>query len=434
MGETYSSQIFLGRQPILGREQQLLAYELLFRPGPTAAENRADFDDPAQATATVISNVFVTLSVEETLGPYRGFINVDQRFLFSDLVEALPPAHVVLELLETVQPTPEVVDRCHELRSMGFALALDDVVDVGSDYRPLFELAEIIKVDILAAGVDKLDALVERLQPFGKRLLAEKVESAEQAERCRRLGFELFQGYYFARPVVIAGKKLKPSQISLLHLLGLVMRDAETNEIENAFKVEPSLAVNMLRLTNSVSNGLMTRITSLRHAIALLGRRQLRRWLQLLIYTTPQDSERAANPLLPLAATRGRLVELLAQRLQPHNREFSDQGFLAGVMSLMPALLEVSMEEIVAQLPVARPVRQALLEQEGTLGMLLRLAQSTEQTDPQGVDEALRGVPGISVEILESCLHQAFFWANNLGREKGNEAAAPDAACATPAP
>jgi EAL and modified HD-GYP domain-containing signal transduction protein len=215
---------------------------------------------------------------------------------------------------------------------------------------------------------------------------------------------------------------LKPSQISLLHLLELIMRDAETSEIENAFKVEPGLAVNMLRLTNSVSNGLMTRITSLRHAIALLGRRQLRRWLQLLIYTTPNDSERAANPLLPLAATRGRLVELLAQRLQPYRREFSDQGFLVGVMSLMPALLEVSMQEIVTQLPVARPVRQALLEQEGTLGVLLQVAQTTEQTDPQVVDEALRRAPGISVEILENCLHQAFFWANNLGREKDNGA------------
>ncbi|MDR0440893.1 MAG: EAL domain-containing protein [Candidatus Accumulibacter sp.] len=422
MAETHSSQIFLGRQPILGSEQQLLAYELLFRPGPTTAENFADFDDPAQATATVISNVFVTLSVTDTLGPYRGFINVDQRFLFSDLIEALPPAHVVLELLETIQPTPEVVDRCRKLREMGFSLALDDVVDIENDYRPLFELAEIIKVDILATGPDKLPALVERLKPLGKKLLAEKVESAEQAEMCKRLGFELFQGYYFAKPTVIAGKKLKPSQISLLRLLDLVMRDAETAEIENALKVEPSLAVNMLRLTNSVSNALKTRITSLRHAIALLGRRQLRRWLQLLIYTTPRDTERAANPLLPFAAARGRLVELLARRLQPHNREFSDQGFLVGVMSLMPALFEVSMEEIAAQLPFARPVKQALLEQEGVLGMLLQLSQSTEQADPQVVDEALRRVPGITVEILENCLHQAFFWANNLGREMDNAA------------
>jgi EAL and modified HD-GYP domain-containing signal transduction protein len=422
MAETYSSQIFLGRKPILGCEQQLLAYELLFRPGPTTAENYADFDDAAQATATVISNVFVTLSVEETLGPYRGFINVDQRFLFSDLIEALPPAHIVLELLETVPPTPEVIDRCQELRDMGFWLALDDVVDVKNDYRPLFELAEVIKVDILAVGSDRLAALVERLKPFGKKLLAEKVESAEQAEACKHLGFELFQGYYFARPAVIAGKKLKPSQISLLHLLELVMRDAETSEIENAFKTEPSLTVNMLRLTNSVSNALMTRITSLRHAIAILGRTQLRRWLQLLIYTTPKDAERAANPLLPLAATRGRLVELLAQHLQPHDREFSDQAFLAGVMSLMPALFEVPMEEIVMQLPVSRPVKQALFERGGTLGMLLQLAQSTEQADPQAVDEALRCAPGITIEILENCLHQAFFWANNLGREKGSGA------------
>ncbi|MDR1934268.1 MAG: EAL domain-containing protein [Candidatus Accumulibacter sp.] len=422
MSETYSSQIFLGRQPILGREQQLLAYELLFRSGPIVAGNAALIDDPAQATATVIANTFTGLSVDETLGPYRGFINVDEQFLFSDLIEALPPGLVVLEILESVPPTPEVIARCRQLRAMGCSLAMDDVVKFEEAYRPLFELAEIIKVDLPGLDSAQLAALVERLKPFGKKLLAEKVESAEQLEECKRLGFELFQGYYFAKPSVLVGRKLKPSQISLLRLLGLVMQDAETGEIENAFKVEPGLAVNMLRLTNSVSNGLAMRVTSLRHAITLLGRKQLRRWLQLLIYTNPEHGANADNPLLSLAATRGRLLELLVERLQPRNREFADQGFLVGVISLMPALLGVPMEEIIAQLPVAPRVRQALVEHDGLLGQLLRLALATEQTEPEVTAEALQRVPGISVEILDDCLRQAFYWANNLGREKTDDA------------
>ena len=147
MSEHLNSQIFLGRQPILGREQQLLAYELLFREGPILTANRAEITNPSQATATVIVNAFTELSANEALGPYRGHINVDQEFLFNDLIEALPPKVVVLEILETVVPTPEVIDRCRQLRDKGFSLAIDDLIRIDETYRPLLELAEIIKVD-----------------------------------------------------------------------------------------------------------------------------------------------------------------------------------------------------------------------------------------------------------------------------------------------
>ena len=413
-----AERIFLGRQPILGREQQLLAYELLFRSGPIVTGDPARIDDPTQATATVIANAFTGLGKDETLGAYRGFINVDSQFLFSDLIEALPPTLIVLEILESVPPTPEVIKRCRQLHALGFSLAMDDVVKVDDAYRPLFELAEIIKVDVLHVDADQLTKLVAELKPFGKKLLAEKVESVEQVEECKRLGFDLFQGYYFARPATLVGKKLEPSQLALLHLLGLVMQDAETHEIENAFKLEPVLTVNMLRLTNSVGSGLLRRVTSLRHAITLLGRKQLRRWLQILIYTSPGKGDQGNNPLLPLAATRGRLMELLAERLRPQSREYHDQGFLVGIMSLMPALLEVPMEEILAQLSVAPRVSRALLDREGLLGRMLQLVRATEQTEAQVLEDALRQVPGISVEFLENCLCQAFSWANNLGREK----------------
>ena len=421
MSEHLNSQIFLGRQPILGREQQLLAYELLFREGPILTANRAEITNPSQATATVIVNAFTELSANEALGPYRGHINVDQEFLFNDLIEALPPKVVVLEILETVAPTPEVIDRCRQLRDKGFSLAIDDLIRIDETYRPLLELAEIIKVDILGMETGQLQALVAQLRPFGKKLLAEKVESAEQVELCKDLGFELFQGYYFAKPAIIVGKKLNPSQLALLRLLGLVMQDAETAEIENAFKIEPGLTVNMLRLTNSVSNGLTTRITSLRHAITILGRRQLQRWLQLLIYTNPKNGAQADNPLLQLAATRGRLMELLAERVAPRNREFADQGFMVGIMSLMPALLGVDMEEILTQLPVAQRVKQALVEQTGPHGQLLQLVEATEQTDPAMLAEAIARLPGIGIDFLEDCLEQALYWANNLGREKTDE-------------
>lgn len=424
MSEAQNMQIFLGRQPILGREQKLFAYELFFRDGLIATGNRAEILDPTHATATVIANAFAELSTNDVLGPYRGFINVDRDILFSDLIEALPQQLIALEILESVKPTPEVLARCQQLHDLGFMLAADDVIEVNELSRPLLALADIIKVDIQNMEAGRLRAVVEQLKPFGKKLLAEKVETAEQLSLCQSLDFDLFQGYFFAKPTLIVGKKLNPSQLVLIRLLGLVFEDADTSAIEAAFKTEPGLTVNMLRLTNSVACGLSINVTSLRHAITILGRRQLQRWLQLLIFTTPKGGTQGVNPLLQLAATRGRVMELIAERVVPRNREFADHSFMVGIMSLMPALLGMQMADILDQLPVAQRVKQALLDYAGQHGLMLRLVEATEQPDPLALEEPLSHLPVINSDFLGACLTQGLAWANGLGQERG--AAATD--------
>ena len=409
-----SPQIFFGRQPILDRQQQLVAYQLLFRDG--LAATAADITDPTQATATVIANAFTELASNNALGPYRCFISIDHELLFSDLIEALPPQLVALEIPETIVPSAEIIARCQQLHERGLTLVINGLSESDQADRPLLALADIIKIDIMKIDDERLGQRVPELKRFGKTLLAEKVESAEQFALCQNLGFDLFEGYYFARPTIIVGKKLNPSQLALVRLLGLVLEDAETSAIENAFKLEPGLTVNMLRLTNSVSCGLATKITSLRHAITILGRRQLQRWLQLLIYSG--DATRGVNPLLQLAATRGRLMELLADRTHARNREFSDQAFMVGIISLMPALLGTEMADLLEQLPVAPRVKQALSGYGGALGPLLRLVEATEQADPQALEEALSQQPTINADFLGGCLTQALAWANNLGQQQ----------------
>lgn len=412
------SPIFLGRQPILDRRQQLVAYELLFRSAGGEAANRAEIADPTQATATVIANAFAELSTGDALGPYRGYINVDRELLFSELIEVLPPSRVVLEICPSVVPDADVVARCTRLRELGFTLAADDLVDTEESHRPLLSCVEIVKADVGRLGAEALRSLVGRLRPLGKTLLAERLESDGQVAICRELDFDLYQGYFFARPSVIVGHKLNPSQLALMRLLGLILEDADTSRLENAFKLEPGLAVNLLRLTNSVSCGLAVRVTSLRHAITILGRKQLQRWLQLLLYTGSGQGD--DHPLLQLAATRGRLMELLSARLQPRNNEFAEQAFMVGIMSLMPALLGIAIADLVAQLPVAPRVRQALVEHEGPHGLLLRAVECTEHDDPQAVGEALQHLPGITEAFLETCLGQALAWANHLGQEQAD--------------
>jgi EAL and modified HD-GYP domain-containing signal transduction protein len=410
--ENSAEQLFLGRQPILDREQKLFAYELLFR---NSCHNAADVTDGARATATVIANAFTELGVAEALGNCRGFINVDEEFLFSDLLELLPRQSVVLEILETVPPTPAVIERCQALKAAGFTLALDDVIQLEPQFADLLALVDIVKVDIQPLSRIQLMQLAIKLKPSGKQLLAEKVDSQEQMAQCLKLGFTLFQGYYFAKPSIIAGKKLDHSQLSLMKLMGLLLGDADTDELEEALKQQPGLTINLLRMTNSVGAGCSEKIKSLRHAITVLGRRQLQRWLQLLLFVSSEQG--AGNPLLLLAATRGRFCELLAEELSPDNRALVDQAFMVGVMSLMPALIGLSIEEIVAPLGLAAPVRDALCTGSGQLGTLLRLAESGETGDLAGLDQYLASLDGLSLKALNRAQTRALQWANSIGQD-----------------
>ena len=406
-----AQEIFIGRQPILDRERQLYAYELLFRRG---TQNSAEVTDDLAATATVLSHVFSELGLEAALGPYLGFVNLDARMLASDALELLPKEKFVLEVLETVDITPEVVRRCRELKDKGFTLALDDFVAFEEKHKPLLDLAGIVKVDLMGMEAGALERTVRALRPWKVKLLAEKVDDEAQVRVCRDLGFELFQGYYFAKPTIIAGKKLSHSELALIRLLGLILDDADTPLIEDIFKQEPGLSLNLMRLTNSAAAGLRQKITSLRHAITVLGRRQLQRWLQLLLFTNPAGG--GANPLLQVAATRGRFLELVAGDMMGTSRDFEDRAFMTGIMSLMPALLHVPIGEIIATLNVAPDVRAALENRAGVLGRMLLLAEKQEEGDMDACFALMAELPGLDNERVNAILAQALAWANNIGQ------------------
>ena len=406
--------LFLGRQAILDVEQKLFAYELLFRNGKA---NEALVTDGVQATATVIANAFTELGVESALGKALGFINVDEDFLFSDVLELLPKETVVLEILETVRPTAQVIERCKVLKANGFTLALDDVIQIQPEFAALISLVEIIKVDIQPLTEAELISLATQLRPLNKRLLAEKVDNQAQKVLCQSLGFTLFQGYYFAKPTIIAGKKIEHSQLTLMKLMGLLFADADTGEIEKLLKPEPALTVNLLRLTNSVGSGVHQTITSLKHAITVLGRRQLQRWLQLLVFTTSKESG-SSNPLLQMAATRGRQLELLAQQIRPKDILFADQAFMVGIMSLMPAAIGLPIEEIIAPLGLSENVSIALRSQEGELGQLFSIVKCCDEGLTAPLDELLNTFPSLNAQTLNEAQTQALIWAQTLSQEK----------------
>ena len=406
------SNLFLGRQPILDRNQDLFAFELLFRSGTV---NAARFDDHIIATAVVITNAFNELGIENVLGKFRGFINLTEALLMSDMIELLPRKKVVLEVLETVRPTPQIAARCAQLHRMGFSLALDDVVSANEAFEPLLPAVEFIKIDIKHTAPSVLSRLVDKYRARGKALLAEKVESRVQAEHCLALGFEYFQGYYFAEPVIISGKKLTTSETTLLELLGLVLTDAGQSVIEQTLKRDPGLTIKLMRLANSVASGLPRRAETLGGAIMHLGRRQLQRWLQLLLYANERRGT-VFSPLLQLAATRGRFMELLAPYASGKGSE--DRAFITGIMSLMDTLLNRPLAEIIASLPVPAEVQSALQQRSGALGALLALCEEVEQGDPVRVAQAIAALPDIDFKRVNLAQVEALRWANSIAEEE----------------
>lgn len=267
-------EVFLGRQPILDKDQGLFGYELLFR---TSQDNHAHVESATAATADVICKTFAELGLASVLGGVRAFINSGAEFLHSDLVELLPMEAVVLEVDVKDFADPNLLPRCQALKTLGFAFSLAGVIEVGDRYWPLFELASWFKVDVNSLPIDRLQTVVGGLRTARRPLIAARVESQTQKELCALLGFQYFQGYYFAEPVVLEGRKLDTSIQGVMRLLQLLAEDADVARVEAAFRAEPGLVINLLRLTNSVALGMRTHITSIRHAITVIGQRQLQR-------------------------------------------------------------------------------------------------------------------------------------------------------------
>jgi EAL and modified HD-GYP domain-containing signal transduction protein len=404
---------YLGRQPILDRNQALFGYELLFRNAPVGG---ADIDTDLSATAAVIAHAG-QLGLEKVIGDAQGFINVDAAVIMSDIFVFLPRERVVLEILDTVEASAALLNRMAELAGHGFRFALADLSAITPNVESLLPMIDFIKFNMREMSPPAMAQLAPRLKHDNKKLMAEKVETRAEYDTCRELGFDYFQGYYFARPVVISGRKLTPSQLAVMELMKLVTSDAESIEIERAVKRDVTLALNLLRLVNTPAVGMRQGIDSVSQALIVLGRRQLQRWLQIMLYADPGQRGHSASPLLMLATTRGRLLELLAQRLRPSQRNVADIAFTVGIMSLMDALFGIPMSEIVTQIPVIDEVAQALVHRAGFFGELLRLAESIEQMEDAEdmVTPTLKQLAISSEELVEFEV-AAFAWSDTVVR------------------
>lgn len=399
-------QLFLGRQPIFDTKRRTVAYELLYRSGQANAFDAVDGD---RATTQVLYNLLYGMGVQEVTGGRLAFVNMTYGLLTSGLAKNLDPKGVVIEILEDVTIDDQVVRACEELREMGFRLALDDFV-VQEGTERLLPLAWVVKLDFLADPLPRLQELARMLRPYGVELLAEKIEDEEAFRAGLELGCRYFQGYFFARPVIIQRSELPPAAWSQLRIMGALQRpEVEVEEMTRIIATDPGLTYKLLQLVNSAAFGLERRVSSIQQALVILGEKELRRWLTFVIL----NSLRGDRPkeIMVLACTRGRFGELLA--MKRGEEEKAPALFLTGLISMLNVIMGRPLKELLAELPLDPAIGQALLERRGPLAPYYHLAYSYERGNMEMVNRLAHAL-GLELEVVGECYVEAVKWADTF--------------------
>lgn len=395
-----SNQVMVGRQPIFDRDLQVMGYELLYR---DSQMNAATFSDGDAVTAKVMLNTFLEIGLEQIVGSHLAFINLTTKFLCENLCDDFPKDRVVLEVLENIPMDDQVLGAMARLSAEGFTLALDDF-EYEEKLRPMVEHAQMVKLDVMALGPKRLQRDVAALREFPVKLLAEKIESQEIFEWCKKLGFDYYQGYFFCKPKIIEGKSIPPNQIAILTLLNKLQNpDTKMGEVEKIIKQDVSLSFKVLRYVNSAFFALPKKIDSIGQASCLVGLARLKTWGTLLVMAGMDEKP---MELLLMALVRAKMSELLATSLKEGNE---DEYFTVGLFSILDALLDKSMAEVLSHVELSDPVRSALIEQNGKLGKVLQCVMAYEVGDWSGVQEL-----GLDLPTLQHSYFEAMGWMGEL--------------------
>jgi len=393
-----SDEILIARQPIYDGKLNVVAYELLYRDNHI---NQAVIDNGEIATSTVIVNAFVNIGFDTLVGGKKAFLNMPKGLLVGNEPFALPRENVVLEILEDVIIDDSVIAATKKLVEQGYTIALDDFV-FEEKWRPLVELANIIKIDLLAMDEQQLANEVDYLKSFDVELLAEKIESKHDFEMCQALGFSYFQGYYFSRPQIVKGAKVPSSKLAVLRILSKVYDpDISFTELEDILSQDVALTYKLLRIINSAAFRSNKKIESLKQAITILGLDGLRNWVSLLTFSDIGDKP---IELFMTSMIRAKMCELLS--LQRKQTEDSNKYFMVGMFSNIDALLDQPLAILTAKMPFSHEVNDALLNHNGTLGNVLDCVISYEQGHWNDIPEDY-----CQVSVLRETYFQAVDWA-----------------------
>lgn len=394
---------FVARQPILTKDEKVFGYELLFRDGIE------DYFCPkdAEAASKIMLDSSLIMGLDVLCNGGRAFVNCTRDMLLKDYVTLLPSSHTVVEILESVEPDDLVMAACQRLKESGYMIALDDFA-MDDKREPLTNVADIIKVDVQGTTEEERIAMVKKYGPWRCRMLAEKVETREEFLAAKKAGFAYFQGYFFRRPETVKTHAVPGNQLNYIKMLQVVSKpELEPREIENAIKGEASLCYRLLRYMNSATFGFSNEIHSVRHALSILGEREVRRWVRLVV--TLAAGQNKSSDLVLSALVRGRFCELLSPRIKHGESDL----FLLGLLSLMDSILDLPMTDVLEKVPLDQETKNVLLGEESHLRPLYRLMLAQESGDWQNTAVLAKSLKLNESEVAE--VHwNAMQWARQM--------------------
>lgn len=385
--------IFIGRQPILDAAGGLFGYELLCR-GPDGRLAIGGNGD--RESTTVLLDAILTIGLDRLTKCRSTFINVTETLLLGELIDALPPANVVLEVLETVRTTPALAARLTTLKAKKFTVALDDFV-LSSDSATLLPFADIVKLDVQSLSPGEVERHVTELRRYPCKLLAEKVETQAEFARVRELGFDLFQGYYFARPELYSTRALRPNRTAVLQLLVRVNEpDVTIADLAGLIRNDVALSMALLRWSNAAGTGLTATVESVDRAIIALGIHTIQNWLGLIALARMGSR---SPVLITTVLIRARTCELLAARVR---RRDPASYFTVGLFSALDVMMEAPMADLLGQLPLTATIKAAISDQDGDHGAALKAVIAMELGDLGGMRYAELAVDDLAASYVEA--------------------------------
>lgn len=392
--------VYVGRQPVYDRELMVAGYELLFRDCNT---DKAHIVDGDLATSQVIINTFMEIGIERLVGNGMAFINLTRGFILEKFPLPMLQGRVVLEILEDIEIDSELITALHDLRESGYKIAIDDVVHPDR-VMDILDVADFVKFDLINTDLSRLQEYVSIMREHDIQLVAEKVETLDIFDLCKGLGFDYYQGFFLCRPNIVEGHRIPAARFNILRLLSkLLSPNLEISEVDQIIRQDVSLSYKLLRLINSVYYGKPMNIKSIRHALTMLGIIQIRNWASLLFLSNIDDKPRE---LLIIAMVRAKMCEILSRAMKYDDE---DTAFTIGLFSVLDALLDLPLDEVLESLSLLDEVERALVYHDGRLGALLHCVIAYEQGN---WDEA--GLPDTDPETSRDAYLAAIDWANSI--------------------